>query len=422
MKIENTLNEVIRKYPSTCYFVACSGGVDSMVLLNVVRILNLPIHVLHVNYNLRGKDSLDDATFIEDYCKKNNIAHSIHSVHLGDILNENGGNLQNEARKIRYDFFHQKLAEIPESIVLTGQHRNDQIETFWLQLYRGSGMKGMAGMTEERDSIIRPFLLINKLEIIEYALQNKLFWREDISNAKSDYQRNKWRNEYLPELRKTIESIDDSVEFLQKVFQKNLRLIEDKIHFFAEEIKINQVVSDIEINQLQLTELAELFRKLCIPLKMIIPFTKLINSQKGSKIEWFNSEKQKQEIIREDGGYYFNLTTSEKGEPVLTINLVNELPAFFDKNTFYFSPDKIKGNPFLRRWQKGDRIYPIGLAGSKLISDVLTDAKVPNWKRNNQFVLCDEEKILACVGFCIDRRAVTKEEIPILKISITNKT
>jgi tRNA(Ile)-lysidine synthase len=257
------------------------------------------------------------------------------------------------------------------------------------------------------------------VEIIEYALQNKLFWREDISNAKSDYQRNKWRNEYLPELRKTIGSIDDSVEFLQKVFQKNLRLIEDKIHFLAEEIKINQVVSDIEMNQLQLTELAELFRKLCIPLKMIIPFTKLINSQKGSKIEWFNSEKQKQEIIREDGGYYFNLTTSEKGEPGLTINLVNELPAFFDKNTFYFSPDKIKGNPFLRRWQKGDRIYPIGLAGSKLISDVLTDAKVPNWKRSNQFVLCDEEKILACVGFCVDRRAVSKGDTPIMKILIT---
>ncbi len=422
MKIENTLNEVIRKYPSTCYFVACSGGVDSMVLLNVVRILNLPIHVLHVNYNLRGKDSLDDATFIEDYCKKNNIAYSIHSVHLGDILNENGGNLQNEARKIRYDFFHQKLAEIPGSIVLTGQHRNDQIETFWLQLYRGSGMKGMAGMTEERDSILRPFLSINKEEIIEYALQNKLSWREDISNTKSDYQRNKWRNEYLPELRKTIESIDDSVEFLQMVFQKNLRLIEDKIHFLADEIKINQVVSDLEMNQLQLTELAELFRKLCVPVKMIMPFSKLINSQKGSKIEWFNFEKQKQEIIREDGGFYFNLTTYEKGEPELTMNLVNELPALFDKNTFYFSLDKIKGNPFLRRWQKGDRIYPIGLSGSKLISDVLTDAKVPNWKRNNQFVLCDEEKILACVGFCIDRRAVSKEEIPIIKISITYKT
>ena len=100
--------------------------------------------------------------------------------------------------------------------------------------------------------------------------------------------------------------------------------------------------------------------------------------------------------------------------------MVNELPKVFDKYTFFFSPNNIKGNVFLRYWEKGDRIYPIGLSGSKLISDVLTDAKTPHWERNNQLVLCDEEKILACIGFCIDRRAIAKDENSILKITVKN--
>jgi tRNA(Ile)-lysidine synthase len=417
MKVKTTFKSFLENHPAICYFVACSGGVDSMVLLHLAQKTKIQIHVLHVNYNLRGQDSIDDAKFIEEYCLLNCIPFSIHSVELGIQLRVNGGNLQNEARKIRYAFFQQKLKEIPESKLLTGQHLNDQIETFWLQLYRGSGMKGMAGMSFERNNILRPLLSIEKGELIAYAIQNKLNWREDISNSKSDYQRNKWRNEYLPELRKTLPDIDESVLLIQSVFERNLELIESKINFLAELIKKNQFIQDYQVNDLQLTELAELFRKLCIPIKMIVPFANLFHSQKGSKIEWRNIHSKKQEIIREKDGFYFNKISKEKNIPEIITEMVKELPTLFDKKTFYFSPDKIKGNIVIRLWEKGDRIYPIGLSGSKLISDVLTDSKIPHSKRNYQWVLCDDEKILACIGFCIDRRAIAKDDTSILKIT-----
>ncbi len=418
MKIENEFKSVLNNHPASLYFVACSGGVDSMVLLHLAQQLNFPIHVLHVNYNLRGKDSLGDALFIDEYCEINKIRSTILSVELGVQLNEKGGNLQNEARKIRYDFFQQKLYEVPNSKLLTGQHLNDQIETFWLQLYRGSGLKGMAGMAVERENIIRPFLSIKKSDLIEYAMQNKLSWREDVSNAKSDYQRNKWRNEYLPKLRKSIPNIDESVSLLQQIFEQNLIEIELEIEKKVKTLNTNPFIEEKELVHLQMTELAEFFRKLNIPLRMLIPFVKLYKSQKGAKIEWLNEVNEKQEIIRETNGFYFKLSLESFEIPKLHIELVNELPSVFNKTSFYFNPEKIKGEISIRRWQKGDRIFPLGMNGSKLISDVLTDEKIANWKRENQLVICDEEKILACVGFCIDRRAVSKNEIPALKISL----
>lgn len=418
MNIKNEFKAVLKSHPASMYFVACSGGVDSMVLLHLVQQLNFPIHVLHVNYNLRGKDSLDDALFIDEYCQLHKIPFTIHSVELGFQINKNGGNLQNEARKIRYDFFQQKLNEVSNSKLLTGQHLNDQIETFWLQFYRGSGLKGMAGMAIERDNIIRPLLSIEKKELIDYAIQNNLKWREDTSNQKSDYQRNKWRNEYLPKLRQTIPTIDESVMLMQSLFQRNLELINSEILALEEQIKNEQFVSDQQINHLQLTELAELFRKLEIPLSMIVPFSKLLQSQKGARIEWQNGKKEKQEIIKEKDGFYFQLSMNYAEIPSLNVEIADELPKKFDKSKFYFDPKKVIGEISIRKWQIGDRIYPIGLNGSKLISDVLTDAKTSNWDRNNQFVICDAEKILACVGYCIDRRAIAKNEKPILKITI----
>ncbi|MFM7684256.1 MAG: tRNA lysidine(34) synthetase TilS, partial [Bacteroidota bacterium] len=204
MEIEREFQSVINSLKSKFLFIACSGGVDSMVLLHVASKFNIPIHVLHVNYNLRGQESIDDANFLKDYCHKNNIPISIHEVHLKEQLNEFGGNLQNEARKIRYDFFNSNLKSVKNSKLLIAHHFDDQIETFWLQLYRGSGLKGMAGMEKIKEDYVRPFLEIPKSHLLKYAISNNIAWREDKSNSSTDYQRNAWRNDYIPFLHQEI--------------------------------------------------------------------------------------------------------------------------------------------------------------------------------------------------------------------------
>ena len=419
MKVEEAFKLNLKDKKASCYFIACSGGIDSMALLHLAEQLMLKIHVLHVNYNLRGNDSRKDSILIENYCLKKNIPFSIISVNLKQQLILEGGNLQNEARKIRYDFFKEKLNSVKKSKLLVAHHLDDQIETFWLQLFRGSGLKGMAGMNFENNQILRPLLNVKKSDLIQYAEENNLTWREDASNAKIDYERNKWRNEFLPFLRKEIFEIDESVSALQNVFSQNLELIQSQIAEITAEINANKYIGLIKFKKLKSVDYVELFRALEIPRNQIIPFIKLFSSQKGIRIRWKDENQKEREIIREQGGFYFNLYDDNFRIPELKIEQVTDFPEKFDKQTFYFSQNKINGAIYIRLWKKGDRIYPIGLAGSKLISDVITDAKVPNWKRKLQLVICDQTKILACLDHCIDRRAISGD-FPIIKVSLKN--
>jgi len=422
MEIELEFTSVIKSIKSHYFFIACSGGVDSMVLIHLAKKFKLKAHVLHVNYNLRGIESTEDANFLNDYCLKNNLPLTVHEVHLKDQLNQSGGNLQNEARKIRYDFFASNLSQVENSKLLIAHHLDDQIETFWLQLYRGSGLKGMAGMKKVNENCVRPFLDIPKNDLIEYAISNNLNWREDKSNTSNDYQRNTWRNEYIPFLNEKIPSIQESVMLMQRIFSFNLMEMYGKLsHVKNKIIEFNQI--DIEtISSLQITDIVELFRLLNIPIHQVKPFLNLFNSQKGSKIKWENSNGEFHEIIREANGFSFSRIKQKHLIPSLKVELIDVLPENFDKTNFYFDSEKIQGQLIIRFWQKGDRMNPIGIKGSKLVSDIITDSKIPNSDRNRQLVICDDEKILACVGLCIDRRAIATKSSSIFRVSLQNQS
>jgi len=421
MEIESEFKSIIDSTHANFFYIACSGGVDSMVLLHLARRFDLAIHVLHVNYNLRGNDSLYDADFLKRYCIQNNIPISIHDVNLKEQLKELGGNLQNEARKIRYDFFQKKLNEVENSKLLVAHNQDDQIETFWLQLYRGSGLKGMAGMQQISGDLVRPLLNISKKDIISFAKTNQIEWREDKSNSKSDYQRNLFRNKYLPFLRSEISSMNDSVLFIQQIFRENLNQISAKLNEVLHEINNNNYIEINKIFCLKITEIIELFRSLAIPIHQVKSFLKLFNSQKGSKLFWENPTGDFCEIIRERNGFSFTRINQRFKIPELNIETVDRLPDKFDKTTLYFDLTKIKGEIKIRFWQKGDRICPIGMKGSKLISDVISDAKIPHAQRYNQLVIFDEEKILAALGLCVDRRAFAYQTTSIVRVSLQNE-
>ena len=418
MKIEREFESFVNSSLADLFFIACSGGVDSMVLLHLVKKYNLDIEILHVNYNLRGKDSVADAYFLKQYSSKNKIPISILEVDLKKELELNGGNLQNEARRIRYNFFGEKLNNTDNSKLLIAHHQNDQIETFWLQLFRGSGLKGMAGMDKINNKIIRPLLNVSKDELVNYALKNQISWREDQSNAKLNYQRNLWRNKYIPFLNSQIPTINDSVLKLQEVFSDNLLEISKKINQVKNQIIKTNYVEFKAISQFQSVEIVELFRTLNIPLNQIQPCIKLLKSQKGSKVKWESSEGPFTEIIREEKGFSFVLNDNKVIIPTLNVRQVERLPEKFEKNIFYFDPNKIDGQLKIRFWKKADRIYPIGMKGSKLISDVVKDAKIPNVDRYHQTVICDDSKILACVDLCVDRRAIASDKSTIIEVSL----
>ena len=134
------VHSFLLKYPYSHYVLACSGGIDSMVLVHCFSELNLPFSVVHVNYQLRGKDSNEDARFVKEYCAAHGIPCRIKKVNLKKQLEQEGGNLQQEARNLRYAFLREYVKKLPNAIAVTAHHEDDQLETFWLHMVRDSGL------------------------------------------------------------------------------------------------------------------------------------------------------------------------------------------------------------------------------------------------------------------------------------------
>lgn len=400
------------------YLIAVSGGLDSMVLLHFMLHEKLPVHVLHVNYNLRGNDSVLDEQFITDFCIKNDVPLTIKNVELKLHLEKNGGNLQNEARKVRYSFFNEMQSKTKDSKVVIAHHQDDQIETFWIQLLRDAGLSGLSGMKALNTFFLRPLLHFTKQELLEFAQKHSIEWREDKSNSKNDYLRNRLRNEVIPFLKQEIPSINESILCLQNIFQSQILEDEELLENLKIKIQKQHQMQFSEINKLTSFQQIELFKKLSIPNFVMKEWDKLKIAQKGAKISWNEGRCM---LIKEKDYFEYILDSSSNKAllPKIEISNVTQLPSSFNKNTYYFDKNKIIGEINIRKWEIGDRIHPIGLKGSKLISDVITDAKIPNVIRSEQFLLVDDEKILACIGLCVDKRAIASEESnEIIKVSI----
>jgi len=378
-------------------FVACSGGVDSITLLSIFKELNFDVEALHVNYNLRGQDSIDDQNFVKNYCRDNNIPFHLKSIKLGEHLEENGGNLQEEARKIRYAFFEEFKKKSSQNVIALGHHLDDQVETFFMHIARKSGVLGMSCMLDENYQYIRPFLSFKKLEIIEYANSNGIQWREDVTNQTNKYTRNILRNILIPKIKESSPNIEDSISTLIQVFQENQKLTEKTVTPIIDNIISTNRLTIKLYNQLSENEKFEVLRKLNLKHGYIKELDKLSISQKG---KFISVDSTTLDSIYNEGNYFHFIknNTIKKAIPQLVIENVNKLPETFTSSSIYLDSEKIKGALQLRPWKKGDRMKPIGLRGSKLISDIIKDAKVPSHLKNEIIVLTDDENILWCVN------------------------
>lgn len=381
-------------------YIACSGGVDSMTLLHVFASLKFNVHVLHINYQLRGEDSNADEDLVRKTCLKLQLPVEIKRVDTLQVLKKSGGNLQDVARKIRYDWFHEIIEKSESAYVLLAHHADDQVETFFQHIARKSGIIGMAGMLEQNGRIIRPFLKFDKSDILAFATSNHLVWREDASNAKNEYTRNKLRNVILPSLEQEIPTLKDSVLILVNSFQETQKKLENDVKSHLEIIQNEGVLSHEAYDSLAEFQRAELFRGLSIRQKAIESVALLRNAQKGKRIVCDSYV-----IVQEENGFEFRKTSVET-EYRLKIERVHELPKTFSKSVIYLDEDLIKGQLSLRKWKVGDRISPLGMKGSKLISDVLTESKMKSSDRASALVLTDGDEILWCVGKKISRKCI----------------
>jgi len=279
----------------------------------------------------------------------------------------------------------------------------------------------MAGMRNKNNQLIRPLLGCSKEEIQRYAKENQIEWREDHSNSTNSYARNIWRNVLLPEIKESIAHIDDSVHLLQKTFKNQSK---QDVLLCKKYKKIHGesfYLSPKEVKDFTSNQWIEFLNQLNIPLSLAESLLNLFLSENGKKIHIEDTNCDYKNIWKEENGLYFESETEESESiPHLLIDSVNTLPQQFSKTELYLDVNKTLGDIKVRLWRQGDRIHPVGVPGSKLVSDILKDAKVPLREKANCLVITDEQKLLAVVGYCIDRRAIATSP-PALKVKLVGE-
>ncbi|NVK65441.1 MAG: tRNA lysidine(34) synthetase TilS [Flavobacteriales bacterium] len=394
-------------------YLGCSGGVDSMVLLHLLHSLKVKLTVLHVNYQLRDEASDADEQFVRSTCKQLGIPFQVKRVDLKSTL-ENGGNLQEEARIVRYNWFHEILEDNSNNRVALAHHQDDQIETFWLNLARKSGIMGLACMKHEHNRIVRPLLDFSRAEVLKYAKTHSIEWREDQSNSSNTYRRNRLRNVFIPELDNAIPSLRSSTLKLIAHFQETQSELEEKTHRYTQSILEEGRLLISTFDAFSREERIELLRQLNILPSYSARLAEL--TEKGTRIEvntpLFSS------IVRDE--QQFTFLRKKKIQHHLIVEEVDRLPSSFSKDIAYFDADKIQGELQLRPWKIGDRIAPIGMNGSQMISDIIKDAKITADIKQQQLVIHDDDSILWCVGLKISRNALPDSSTKrILRCSIS---
>ena len=286
-----------------CNFVlAISGGVDSMVIANLFLINNLNFSIAHCNFQLRGKESDDDELFIKKWCSEKDIKLYNKKFSTEDYCKNNKLTIQMGARELRYEWFRELIDKEKHDFIVTAHHIDDQLETFIINSIRGTGIDGLVGIPDKINKIVRPLLMISKDQIIEYSKVNKINYREDSSNDKEDYLRNKIRHSVIPYLKldddnvllkfkTTIENLNSTKIFVQKVISK----VRDRVFIYEGENIITNIDLLKDLDPIEFY-IHELYKDFEFNHKEVM---KLFDSDSGKYISSsnYNMTKQKNNLI-----------------------------------------------------------------------------------------------------------------------------
>lgn len=411
------LNQDLNLKGNERILIALSGGLDSMVLFHLLRKASFDIGIIHVNYNLRGKDSISDKDFVESIGKEFSIPSYVKEIESDFDWKVSGSSVQMQARDIRYDFFEEVLARENYDFIATAHQLNDSYETALLNWIKGNSLRGLAGIPRKNAGVIRPLLSFEREEIFEYAKRNKIHWREDKSNAENKYQRNLLRNKIIPLLKEINPGILAS--FLHR--SNGIRELNEYFERKIESSK-NDWILDKEGGQyFDIKRIEKDFDKKLI-LKYILETHHFNSRQIEDSLNLIDSEIGK--YVENDGYRIVKdrkfLILHEKirnSESEISIDVIpklieingikihfesTDLPINFkDEFTQYVSLDSIKWPMSIRKWQEGDRFRPLGMKGSKKLSDFLIDKKIPLHDKEKVLVLLCGGEILCIPGFAI---------------------
>ncbi|AZB00379.1 tRNA lysidine(34) synthetase TilS [Chryseobacterium joostei] len=437
LSFKSQLENLVHNPENHTYLLAVSGGADSMVLASLFQDLMYntqgkehSFQIAHINYKLRGKDSDLDQKVVQDFCEKNHIKFHLYEVSEKDQKPENS--IQLWARELRYAFFKEIQQKEKLEFLVTAHHLNDQLETFIINLSKAAGIKGLSGIPSNANCILRPLLSFSKKEIYQFAEQNNIEFREDLSNKKSDYLRNKIRNEIVPKLQETndhfLENFKKSSFYLNQAndfVQNQIQEIENKLMVFNQEHKI---LSKEKLDQESDFVKFEILKKYGFNQEEEIP--KIFKAENNSS--FFSKEYQlivnRNELIFIDRNHKQEINHKtllidhfDFSENQIGINIPNSIEDIdgIDKNFEWdFDAEKLHFPLHLRKQQDGDEFFPTGFSGKKKVSKFFRDEKLSILARQKIWILTDSNNsVLGVLPFRQDRRYAKDEKTKcILKI------
>ena len=417
--------------------IACSGGVDSVVLASLLHRLEYNIGLAHCNFSLRGRESDGDEDFVMDLAEKLDIPFFSETFKTKIYSKEHKLSTQVAARELRYTWFEELLRDFKYDYVLTGHHADDDLETFLINLSRGTGLRGLTGIPVINDKIVRPLLCFGRDEIVKYAKENNLYWREDSSNSGVDYLRNKLRLETIPKYKEAAPGLLQSFQESRKHLEDSQKLVEDYMT-----LVFNLVISEFSDGyQIDIQKLQELPNTPAIIYELLSPFgftdfstlLDLLTAQSGKQV--FSSSHRllkdrnlllltenpkKKTKIEEDSEFFISESEKKIEKPIPLEFTSTKKIGDITSSTIYVDKDKIHYPLKLRRWREGDVFQPLGMKGKKKLSKFFKDEKLSLVAKEKIWVLCSGDEIVWIVNYRISdlfKVQITTKEI--LKIITT---
>ncbi len=380
--------------------VTLSGGADSVSLLLILHALGYECHAAHCNFHLRGEESMRDERFVTSLCEHLNIPLHKTDFDTETYSKEKGISIEMAARELRYDYFRKLKDEVGAKAIAVGHHRDDNIETLFLNLVRGTGIQGLCGIQPVNEDIIRPLLCVSREEILDYLATKGQTYVTDSTNLEDVYSRNKIRLNVLPEL--------------QQINQGAMENIRATINNLNEVRKIYETTIKADIERCKAKEtdaynIKELFR--CIsPTSILHEIVYPLGFNKAQEADILNAAK-----LDETGKMFYSashIITIDRGRIVVSakgkerrfpVSLndfkeiecqhmnIDECVIIKDKAYAFIDADKVKGELTVRPCKTGDAFTPFGMNGRKLLSDYMTDRKFNRLQKMSQLVLCDAD-------------------------------
>lgn len=419
--------------------LACSSGIDSMVMTHLCQKLNLNITLAHCNFCLRGHESNLDEAFVVDYASKQDILVFSKQFDTQSFVDNSKYSIQMAARELRYNWFQSLSEQHQFSCVLTAHHADDNLETFLINLSRGSGLDGLVGIPEKNGIFLRPLLPFSRDQILQYAQKHQIEWREDSSNVSLKYQRNQLRHKLVTVLKEIYPNILESLTKTQSHLEASKELLESHIHDIEEQVIVKTNLGEIhfDINALRALKSMPLY---LFPLFNKYGFSdwkalsKLLDGQSGKKLlsKTHTLIKNRQVLILLSND--LPTATSQKIESDNDIAFIENLGCHMkidkvsvldspDTNNIYVDFDKLQFPLELRPWKNGDYFYPKGMEGKKKISKFFKDEKMSLSEKDKTLLLCSDAQVVWVVGKRQDARFIASEtDALICKISLQYAT